>query len=117
MDYVVLVSLYETAGSCSGLASRIRRTVKAHPGAPIPLHSPRPEGTISARLLRSSSGLGHRPLTAKIAGSNPVRSTKHLTLMAQLDAKLVREWKARYDAFNQWELEERRRSTYQERFQ
>ena len=27
-------------------------------------------------VLRSSSGSGHRPLTAKIAGSNPVRSTK-----------------------------------------
>ncbi len=26
-------------------------------------------------MLRSSSGSGHRPLTAKIAGSNPVRST------------------------------------------
>ena len=33
-------------------------------------------GIIFNRLLRSSSGLGHRPLTAKIAGSNPVRSTK-----------------------------------------
>ncbi len=33
-------------------------------------------GNILDRLLRSSSGLGHRPLTAKIAGSNPVRSTK-----------------------------------------
>lgn len=30
------------------------------------------------RVLPSSSGLGHRPLTAKIAGSNPVGSTKFL---------------------------------------
>lgn len=29
-------------------------------------------------VLRSSSGLGHRPLTAKIVGSNPIRSTKSL---------------------------------------
>ena len=31
-----------------------------------------------APRLRSSSGLGHRPFTAKITGSNPVRSTKFL---------------------------------------
>jgi len=33
-----------------------------------------------------------------------------------MDAKQVREWKAGYDAFNQWELEERRKATPQERF-
>ncbi len=37
-------------------------------------------GNILDRLLRSSSGLGHRPLTAKIAGSNPVRSTSPFEL-------------------------------------
>ena len=34
--------------------------------------------TESTKLLRSSSGLGRRPLTAKIRGSNPLRSAKAL---------------------------------------
>lgn len=34
-----------------------------------------------------------------------------------MDAKLVREWKAAYDAHNQWELEQQRLSAPQERFQ
>ncbi|MFX8999783.1 hypothetical protein ABTN27_20655, partial [Acinetobacter baumannii] len=34
----------------------------------------------------------------------------------ELDAKLVKEWKAGYDAANKFQLEERRRATYQERF-
>lgn len=32
-------------------------------------------GKLHLRVLPSSSGSGHRPLTAKIAGSNPVGST------------------------------------------
>ncbi len=33
---------------------------------------------LSVPVLRSSSGSGHRPLTAKIGGSNPLRSTNLL---------------------------------------
>lgn len=31
---------------------------------------------LTRSMSRSSSGLGHRPFTAKITGSNPVRDTK-----------------------------------------
>ncbi len=38
------------------------------------------ESSIPSHLARSSSGPGHRPLKAKIAGSNPARATTLLTL-------------------------------------
>ena len=59
-------------------------------------------------MLPSSSGLGHRPLTAKIAGSNPVGST-NFTNLAQLFADrsensmpeqehTFADWRARFEA-------------------
>ncbi len=53
---------------------RLSTTVLASFHFPI-LHLLARWGINTARLLRSSSGSGHRPLTAEIEGSNPFRST------------------------------------------
>ena len=47
-------------------------------------------GINGPRVLPSSSGLGHRPLTAKIAGSNPVGSTSHSSSKVLNLASLLR---------------------------
>ncbi len=36
-------------------------------------------------MARSSSGLGHRPLKAEIAGSNPARATKFIFFKGEFD--------------------------------
>lgn len=60
--------------------------IKPVPGAITTLGYPSPpcflvvnSSTLNSPSARSSSGLGHRPFTAKIAGSSPVRATSKFT--------------------------------------